>query len=519
MFRCSSSTLLALGLFSLDSAMAAIDVGGSHACTTVGKSLKCWGQNKWGQLGRGDQNVTGDDPEEMGDRLITVNLGTGETAVGMALGEEHSCVMLDSGGTKCFGQNDDGQLGLGDTEPRGRLPSELGDALPEVDFGTGLSATAMTTGCSHTCGLLSDGSVKCFGYNNYGQLGQGSTDNVGDEPGHMGDDLPAVPLDGESAVAIAAGCDFTCAILEGGAVKCWGRNTWGQLGTGDRADRLDGDIAGLVTVNLDGSSAKSIAAGETHVCVLNQDTSLKCWGRNNKGQLGLGDTIDRGDDPLLLGANLTAVILGDTDIPTAIDLGIEYTCVLLQDGAVKCFGENADGQLGIGSRTDIGGDPMQMGDNLVAVDLGGSAMDLAVGDASACAVLSDDSIKCWGRGNNGQLGQGDDENIGDVAGVLAELPPVDVGTDASITPAPSSPVTAAPSVASSSPSTVPSIPIDPTATLAPGATNAPTMFGDTASPSAELEIRSNSASGIHFSAGLLATVVLGAAGFIGNFLP
>ncbi|CAM9946084.1 unnamed protein product, partial [Laminaria digitata] len=71
----------------------------------------------------------------------------------------------------CFGQNDDGQLGLGDTEPRGILSSQLGDALPEVDFGAGLTATAIATGCSHTCGLLDDGSVKCFGYNNYGQLG------------------------------------------------------------------------------------------------------------------------------------------------------------------------------------------------------------------------------------------------------------------------------------------------------------------------------------------------------------
>ncbi|CAN0464733.1 unnamed protein product, partial [Laminaria digitata] len=103
----------------------------------------------------------------------------------------------------------------------------------------------------------------------------GSTDNVGDEPGHMGDDLPAVPLGGASAVAIAAGCHFTCAITEDGAVMCWGRNTWGQLGTGDAEDRLDDSGAALVAVDLDGSSPTAIAAGEDHVCVLNQDNSVK----------------------------------------------------------------------------------------------------------------------------------------------------------------------------------------------------------------------------------------------------
>ncbi|CAM9633337.1 unnamed protein product, partial [Laminaria digitata] len=153
-----------------------------------------------------------------------------------------------------------------------------------------------------------------------------------------------------------------------------------------------------------------------------------CWGRNNHGQLGLGDEDDRGEDPTLLGANLTAVSLGDGDIPTGIDLGNLHTCILLQDGAIKCFGENGSGELGIGSTGDVGAQPEDMGDNLVAVDLGDSATDLAVGGSSSCAVLSDDSIKCWGRGNNGQLGQGDDERVGDVAGVLAELPPVDVGT-------------------------------------------------------------------------------------------
>ncbi|WP_411024150.1 RCC1 domain-containing protein, partial [Salmonella sp. s58408] len=231
--------------------------------------------------------------------------------------------------TKCFGKNDDGQLGLGDTTHRGIYDSQLGSNLPEVDFGSGRTAKAITAGCSHTCGLLDDGSVKCFGYNNYGQLGQGSTKDIGDKSGQMGNNLKAVSLGSTKVVAIAAGCDFTCAVKKDGAVVCWGRNTWGQLGTGDDEDRLDDGNKVLKSVNLGGSSAIAIAAGEAHVCVLTKDKSVKCWGRNNRGQLGLGDDTDRGDDASLLGSKLKAVSLGSGDTPTAIDCGNEHTCVLL----------------------------------------------------------------------------------------------------------------------------------------------------------------------------------------------
>ncbi|CAM9212563.1 unnamed protein product [Sphacelaria rigidula] len=411
-------------------AEAALDVGESHVCATVGSTPKCWGANQWGQLGRGDTEDTGDEADEMGDSLIVVDMGTGETVSDFALGGEFTCAILDSGSIKCFGYNTEGQLGQGNTSNVGDEADEMGDALLVVDLGTGVTVTEVTTGCQHSCALIDDGDVKCFGYNNYGQLGQGTTDNIGDDAGEMGDDLAVVDLGDLSATSIAAGCDFTCAIVDDGSVMCWGRNTWGQLGTGDDQDVLDEAGESVVAVDLDGSSASAIAAGEGHVCALLDDSSVKCWGRNNNGQLGQGDNVDRGDTADSLGANLAAIEFGDSDVPTAIDCGSFFTCALMDDSSIKCFGDNGDGQLGIGSDvSEVGTLPTDMGANLTAVDLGGSASEIAVGGSSMCAVLDDESVKCWGRGRSGQLGQGNDDSVGSLEGELAELTAVDIGSD------------------------------------------------------------------------------------------
>lgn len=134
------------------------------------------GDNKWGQLGREDNSTKiGDEPDEVGENLVGVQIGG--TVSDMALGESHTCMLLESSGeVACFGKNDAGQLGLGDTEHRGHAAGDVGET---VDFGAGLSAVAVTSGCEHTCALLDDGSVKCFGENNDGQLGQVRWEGMG----------------------------------------------------------------------------------------------------------------------------------------------------------------------------------------------------------------------------------------------------------------------------------------------------------------------------------------------------
>ncbi len=263
-------------------------------------------------------------------------------------GDNHTCAILDDGTVKCWGGNSRGQLGLGDTANRGDGAGEMGDNLPAVNLGTGRTATAITAGDTHTCALLDNGTVKCWGDNGYGQLGHGDTANRGDDAGEMGDNLPAVNLGtGRTATAITAGSSHTCALLDNGTVKCWGDNGDGQLGLGDTADRGDG--AGEMGDNLPavdlgtGRTATAITAGDDHTCALLDNGTVKCWGDNAYGQLGLGDTADRGDDAGEMGDNLPAVDLGTGRTATAITAGDVHTCALLDNATVKCWGYNGHG--------------------------------------------------------------------------------------------------------------------------------------------------------------------------------
>ena len=214
-----------------------------HRCALLANStLKCWGGNQVGALGQGDINARGDDPGEMGDNLAPIDLGTGRsvTAVAAGISTEHTCALLDDGTVKCWGYNNSGELGLGDTIIRGDDPGEMGDNLPTVDLGTGRTATALANAGPINCALLDDATLKCWGANGGGQLGLGDTMSRGDDPGEMGDNLPPIDLGtGRTAVAITVSGAGPCALLDNGTVKCWGASNYGQLGQGDNVRRGD----------------------------------------------------------------------------------------------------------------------------------------------------------------------------------------------------------------------------------------------------------------------------------------
>jgi alpha-tubulin suppressor-like RCC1 family protein len=377
----------------------------NHTCALLnGGSVKCWGDNSWGQLGLGDRAPRGNGLFEMDDRLSSVNLGIGKRATAIAAGSSHTCALLDDGTVKCWGANFFGQLSLGYTPSRGDEPFEMGDRLPSVNLGTGKKATAIAAGLSHTCARLNDGTVKCWGRNDWGQLGLGDTDDRGVDPCEMGDDLPSVNLGtGKRATAIAAGLNHTCARLNDGTVKCWGRNDWGQLGLGDMAYRGDDPFEmgnRLPSVNLGRSKrVTAIAAGSSHTCALLDDGTVKCWGANFVGQLGLGDTARRGKGTFEMGDNLPSINLGTGKRATAIAAGSSHTCARLNDGTVKCWGQNNRGQLGLGDTDDRGGAPGEMGDSLPPVNLGTgkTATAITAGHHHTCARLSDDTVTCWGE--------------------------------------------------------------------------------------------------------------------------
>jgi alpha-tubulin suppressor-like RCC1 family protein len=177
----------------------------------------------------------------MGDGLLPVDLGSGGVVEALAAGSFHTCVRRSDGSVKCWGNNYEGHLGVGSTSNRGNEPGEMGESLAAVLLDPPGSAVALTAGGLHTCALLADGSVRCWGGNTYGGLGLGDTVSRGDAPGEMGAMLPAVELgEGMIALAIDAGRFHTCAILNTDGVKCWGANMEGNLGLGDRSARGDG---------------------------------------------------------------------------------------------------------------------------------------------------------------------------------------------------------------------------------------------------------------------------------------
>jgi alpha-tubulin suppressor-like RCC1 family protein len=413
-----------------------LSAGEQHTCAILSNGgVKCWGRNGSGQLGLSSNfQDRGDGANEMGNALPFVNLGSGRTAVELALGLQHTCALLDNGSVKCWGRNQEGQLGIGNTVNRGDDPGEMA-ALPAVNLGTGRTATAITAGQYHSCALLDDGSVKCWGQNTYGQLGLGDTDSRGDGPNEMGGNLPAVDL-GDllgidyQASAISAGLYHTCALVTTVGLKCWGRNDLGQLGLEDVNNR--GDVASEMGNDLPAvdlgllAVPTTVSAGRFHTCAVLLDGAVKCWGFNSSGELGLEGTATQGDSANEMGDDLDEVDLGGGNSAAAISASF-HTCVLLDDGAVKCWGHNAHGELGLGNLNNQGDGANEMGNQLDEVDLGTgrTATVVTTGLHHSCALLDDGSLRCWGENDAGRLGLGDTADRGDQANEMGDdLEPV-----------------------------------------------------------------------------------------------
>jgi alpha-tubulin suppressor-like RCC1 family protein len=329
----------------------------------------------------------------------------------IAAGYEHTCALTSSGGVRCWGSNEAGQLGDGTTTDRS-VPVDVAGLASEV--------IAIDAGAQHTCALTSGGAVKCWGANNAGQLGVGTTSDA------------AVPLPvdvsglASGVSAIAAGGSHTCVVMDAGGVKCWGYNAYGQLGTASTTDSsVPVDVSGLA------SGVSAIAAGDIHTCALTSARGVKCWGYGGSGGLSGGITSDS-----LVPVDITGL---ESRI-SAITAAYEQTCALATGGAVKCWGRNYSGQLGDGTTTERSTpvDVAGLGSGISAISAGfaghtcaltsiggvkcwggsnGSVpMDLAglqngvtaieAGGRHTCALTSGGAVKCWGDNWYGQLGNG-----------------------------------------------------------------------------------------------------------------
>jgi alpha-tubulin suppressor-like RCC1 family protein len=379
---------------------ARVSAGTDHSCALLNDgSVKCWGGAAVGQLGLGSLNVNQNTPQPVPGLTDVVMISTGQfftcavVAVGtplcwginrdaqlgvganansggpvtvfelssagsVAAGRGHACASQTvSGAVFCWGANDSGQLSDGTTRD---------STIPVAAVGLA-PVTSLSAGRAHTCARMGDLSVRCWGNDGNGQLGNGS--GIGSVVGIT------------NASIVAAGDFHSCASLADGTVKCWGDNFTGQLGNGTTT----GASAPVVVSGV--STATDVSAGGEHSCSRLSTGAVVCWGRNTSGQIGDGTS---GTDRLL------PVFVSGISNAASVAAGSSHSCARLTTGSIQCWGSGANGQLGNGSFSS----------SLIPVTVTGisTATSVSAGDRHACARLSNSTVKCWGDNNSGQLG-------------------------------------------------------------------------------------------------------------------
>jgi cysteine-rich repeat protein len=263
-------------------------VEGNEACDEGRETATCDLDCTLAACGDGEHNAMAGEECDDGDllpldRCSPVCLAT---PVRLAVGRTHMCALAGDDTVHCWGGGESGQLGYGSTTNLGDQPGEL----PTAKVPVGGAVAQLGLGFDHTCAVMSAGGVRCWGRGGSGQLGTGGTHNIGDTPGEL--PVPDIAV-GASVVQVAGGNEHTCAIVEGGAVRCWGGNWYGQLGYGNTAELLAPDGADVPWI----VGARQLVAGALHNCALLADDSVHCWGENSYGQLGLGSVTAIGDEP------------------------------------------------------------------------------------------------------------------------------------------------------------------------------------------------------------------------------
>ncbi len=333
-----------------------VSTGGWHTCgIKTNGTLWCWGFNADGQLGVGDKT----------NRTSPVRVGTSSSWAMVAAGAAHTCAIKNDGVRYCWGRNDSGQLGVGDNLPWSS-PRRL----------TGESAwSSITAGAHHTCAIKTSGLGMCWGLNLYGAIGNNTTTNR---------NTPGTISGGRTWSTLTGGAHHTCGKDTGGARYCWGTNAGFELG-------LDGNTSArrLVPTTLPADGAYlEVSAGAYTSCGISTARRLYCWGRNDFGSAGVGDTVPHDELPLVSSASWSVVSPGGG-----------HTCAVRTNGTAYCWGQNEAGQLGRGNTTD----------RLTPASLPSQSppwSTISAGGAHSCGIRSDATLYCWGYNRQGQLGIG-----------------------------------------------------------------------------------------------------------------
>jgi alpha-tubulin suppressor-like RCC1 family protein len=329
-----------------------------HTCAAREGELYCWGNNRDGQLGVGNTD----------DHLDVQNVALGLHVVATCAGEAHSCALAEDRSLHCWGKNLHGELGLGDFEARTQ-PTHL----------EGVSFVRIACGGYNSCGIRGDGTLFCWGENFEGKLGQDDSFTAPDSS------LPREVRAGINFHDVSVGQGHVCAVTRDGALYCWGRNTDGQLGIGT-------DEPQLRTPARVGTSSdyRAVAAGQRHSCAIRAGGTLWCWGTDSDGSLGL----EVAPETRVTSPSQVKMMQGFT----GLSANWFHTCALRGDRSLYCWGRNAEGQLGLG---DIM--PRALPSRV------GSASDwisITAGHFHSCGLAAS-GVWCWGENDElGQLGLG-----------------------------------------------------------------------------------------------------------------
>jgi alpha-tubulin suppressor-like RCC1 family protein len=394
--------------------VAGIALGNSHTCAWLSDgTIKCWGSGTPPDLGYKSGEDIGDDELPSSVPAVTVTT-TPSVKVTQLVGSYYfTCGLLSDGTAKCWGHDSDDQLGCGGSLYicEDEIPARL-DPI-SITKEPGVSVRQLAAGRYFACALLTNGSVTCWGQNISGQLGYGDRSSVRrNEPPSASGPVSITTTPGIEATQITAAADHTCALLSTGTFKCWG---YGALGYADAdwvgAYDVPSAHEAVSASSTPGLKVTQLVAGAGHTCALLSDGSVKCWGGIG-GKLGYGNA-DFVETPSSAGTLSLSTRPGITARQLAA--GSDHTCALLSDGSVTCWGNNDFGQLGYGNTDAIGDDELPSAAGAVSVTNapGVTVVQIAAGGFHTCALLSDASVKCWGDGGSGELGYGNTHNVGD----------------------------------------------------------------------------------------------------------
>jgi alpha-tubulin suppressor-like RCC1 family protein len=340
---------------------ADVKTGISHVCARKSSgSMWCWGDNTYGQLGIGS-TTNASAPTQV--------TGVGTSVVAIAAGGAHSCAARSDGTLWCWGQNGSKEVGDGTTVQRS-------SPVQVTTFDTAVLVSDMAAGQHHTCALMADGSIRCWGDNGNGQLGSGAWSYS----------MPSQQV-ANNVVQVSANDQNSCLAKSDGTAWCWGNNAYGALGNGSTLPS-DHPVQVLASAGTPLTGVAEVRAGGGHTCARKTDGSVWCWGLNALGQVGNATTVSA--------PYPVSVLTG----AAKVTVGYDISCALKTDGTVWCWGDNNFGGTGQGTTSGITSIPKQVTGLSSVVDLTAGLW------STPCAVTSTGALYCWGENGTGEVGNG-----------------------------------------------------------------------------------------------------------------